>query len=166
MSDGMTEAAYNWVYLHGRDPASISWPGADDIIEVQYTRDGFSTGRASTFNLSSEDIFAFRLVSERGYAQPAVVEEEYTGGSSNYYKVTVHNPTSGGEAYEAECNDIIEALGMNFAEGNVFKALWRSCAARTLGKRKRGQDEEGVYDAEKMVFFSNRTLKQRQQKGG
>jgi hypothetical protein len=71
------------------------------------------------------------------------------------------NPTSGGAQYDAECNDIIEALGMTFAEGNVFKALWRSCAERTLGKKKRGGD--AVYDAEKMVFFSERTLAQRRQ---
>ena len=33
-----------------------------------------------------------------------------TGGSSDYYKVNVDMPTSGGEAYMVECNDIIEAL--------------------------------------------------------
>jgi hypothetical protein len=82
---------------------------------------------------------------------------EHTGGSVNYYRVSVDNPTSADVApYAAECNDIIEALGMTFAEGNVFKALWRSCAERTLGKKKRGGD--AVYDAEKMVFFSERTL--------
>lgn len=80
---------------------------------------------------------------------------EHTGFSVNYYKVDIANPTvEGVDPYTAECNDIIEALGMNYAEGNVFKAIWRSCAERTLGKKKIGND--ALYDAEKLVFFSKR----------
>lgn len=87
-------------------------------------------------------------------------EGEHSGGSVSYYKVDISDPTTPGvQPYTAECNDIIEALGMNYAEGNVFKALWRSCAARTLGKKKQGNDE--VYDAEKMNFFSQQILRQR-----
>ena len=85
--------------------------------------------------------------------------EEYTGGSVNYYKVLIDNPTSCGDKYIAECNDIIEALKMNYAEGNAFKAIWRSCAARNLGLLKTGY-KDGKYDAEKVVFFGNRMLKQ------
>lgn len=97
-------------------------------------------------------------------SQPAIpikVEAgEHSGGSVDYYKVSINNPTSPGvKPYIAECNDIIEALGMNYAEGNVFKALWRSCAERTLGKKKQGND--AVYDAEKMIFFSQRVHEQR-----
>ena len=90
-------------------------------------------------------------------------DREYTGGSVSYYKVPVRHPTSGGEPYDAECNDLIEALGMNFAEGNAFKAIWRLCAARR-GLSKRGYDE-GVYDAEKVVFFGQRMVVQ-QKEGG
>lgn len=84
---------------------------------------------------------------------------EKSGGSVGYYQARVTSPTSGADAYTAECNDIIEALGMNYAEGNAFKAIWRSCAARTLGKLKEGGD--AVYDAEKVVFFGQRMLVQR-----
>ncbi len=85
---------------------------------------------------------------------------EKSGGSVDYYQVHILNPTTRGrEQYTAECNDIIEALGMTYAEGNAFKALWRSCAARTLGKLKEGGDS--VYDAEKVVFFGVRVLQQR-----
>ena len=83
---------------------------------------------------------------------------EYTGGSVSYYTVKVDTPTSGGAAYTAECNDIIESLGMNYAEGNAFKAIWRSCAARQ-GNAKTGY-KDGVYDAEKVVFFGQRMLVQ------
>lgn len=84
--------------------------------------------------------------------------KEYTGGSVSYYSVVVDQPTSGGSPYTAECNDIIEALHMNYAEGNAFKAIWRSCAARN-GNSKKGYTD-GLYDAEKVVFFGNRMVKQ------
>lgn len=85
----------------------------------------------------------------------------YTGGSVDYYKVPITNPTSGKVPYLAECNDIIEALGMNYAEGNAFKALWRKAAAKTLGIQKKGYDA-GLYDAEKVVFFGSRLVIQAQ----
>ena len=70
----------------------------------------------------------------------------------------MENPTSGFQPYDAECNDIIEALGMNYAEGNAFKAIWRRCAARK-GKAKAGY-KDGRYDAEKVVFFGQRMVAQ------
>jgi hypothetical protein len=87
-------------------------------------------------------------------------ELEYTGSSVSYYTVSVTNPTNqDAEPYEAECNDIIEALGMTYSEGNAFKAIWRRCAARTLGKTKKGYTD-GLYDAEKAHFFTGRILEQ------
>lgn len=96
---------------------------------------------------------------EKPSALSALDEPEYTGGSVSYYKVCIENPTSkGADSYTAECNDIIEALGMNYAEGNAFKALWRMCAARQ-GRSKKGYTD-GVYDAEKVVFFGERLILQ------
>lgn len=87
------------------------------------------------------------------------VTQEYTGGSVSYYQVVVRNPTTRCYLpYTAECNDIIEALGMNYAEGNAFKAIWRMCAAR-LGKSKRGY-KDSLYDSEKVVFFGERMVEQ------
>lgn len=80
--------------------------------------------------------------------------EEYTGSSSNYYKVFVKNPTTLPSPYEAECADIIEALKLDFAEGNVLKALWRRAVARNSGIKKRGYDD-GKYDAEKIKWFAD-----------
>lgn len=83
---------------------------------------------------------------------------EYTGGSVSYYRVRIESPTTpGARPYTAECNDIIEALGMDYAEGNAFKALWRSCAARNLGVSKAGY-KDGLYDAEKVEFFGKRMV--------
>ena len=87
---------------------------------------------------------------------PLADTEEHTGGSSSYYTVKVESPTTKWKLpYEAECNDIIEALNMTFAEANTFKATWRTAAARQ-GKKKKGNN--AVYDAEKCVFFSGRML--------
>ena len=83
-------------------------------------------------------------------------EPKLTGGSSSYYTLNVYKPTSGGEPYMAECNDIIEALNMEYDVANVFKAAWRIAALRQ-GKGKLGQDSP-VYDAEKVVFFGNRII--------
>lgn len=99
---------------------------------------------------------AWREAEERAMSMEAT-EGEYTGGSVNYYKVKIDNPTTEGkDPYEAECNDIIEALEMTYAEANVVKAVWRIAAARKGLTKKSYVD--GVYDAEKSVFFSERIL--------
>lgn len=84
-------------------------------------------------------------------------EDEYTGGPVSYYKVPISAPISGGKPYTAECGDIIEALNMDFNEGNAFKAMWRRCAARSLDIKKKGYDD-GYYDAEKAAYYSERVL--------
>jgi len=90
------------------------------------------------------------------------INPEYSGGSVNYYSVLIKSPTTPDTPpYVAECNDIIEALNMNFAEGNAFKAIWRKCAAR-LGKLKEGY-KDGLYDAEKVEFFGKRMVVQEKQ---
>ena len=78
----------------------------------------------------------------------------------DYYRVAIDKPTTALKPYMAECNDIIEALGMNYAEGNAFKALWRRAAHRTLGKKKAGAKDDGLYDAEKVAFFEQRLIEQ------
>lgn len=127
---------------------------------------GYISGSASI--LSWDTITAFKPISRPDMTvhQPAsfnnneqpeyVNSPEYTGSSVSYYRVNVDNPTTLKEPYHAECNDIIEALGMTFAEGNAFKAIWRRCAARQ-GKVKQGYTD-GLYDAEKVVFFGQRMV--------
>jgi hypothetical protein len=78
-----------------------------------------------------------------------------TGGSSSYYRLLIVKPTSGAEAYWTECNDIIEALQLNYKEGNALKAIWRIGASR-LGTGKPGTT--ALYDAEKVVFFGERMV--------
>lgn len=80
-----------------------------------------------------------------------------TGKDTDYYVVEITDPKRLAP-YTAECEDIIEALGMNFAEGNAFKAIWRSCAARNLGNIKPGSDQKGIYDAEKVEYYGRRMV--------
>lgn len=84
-------------------------------------------------------------------------EKEYTGGSVSYYSIGVNDPINeNSDPYTAECQDIIEALKLDFQEGNVLKAIWRRAAAR-LGRSKKGYDD-GLYDAEKIVFYGQRLV--------
>ncbi len=79
-----------------------------------------------------------------------------TGGSNDYYKVEVVNTLDGRPAHTVQCLEVIEALGMSFVEGEAFKAIWRSCASRTLGKHK--PDNNALYDAEKVEFYGKRMI--------
>lgn len=79
-----------------------------------------------------------------------------TGGRTNYYLVQVLYPQREEQPpYQAECEDIISAIGMTFDEACIFKALWRSANARN-GNGKPGGD--AIYDAEKMVRYAQRVL--------
>jgi hypothetical protein len=76
----------------------------------------------------------------------------------NYYLVEVPNPKRL-QPYTMEVEDIIEALDMTFAEGNILKALVRSCVARKCGVIKARYD--GIeYDSEKIVYYGQRRLAQ------
>ena len=88
---------------------------------------------------------------------------ELTGSSVDYYKVPIRNVTTDCNetkeddvVYVAECNDIMEALNMNHTESNIFKEIWRTAAARTLGKEKQGHT--ALYGAQKVKFFAQRLL--------
>jgi len=55
----------------------------------------------------------------------------------------------------AECNDIIEALRMEYDVANAFKAAWRIAALRQGRGKPRATE---IYDAEKIVFFGERMI--------
>lgn len=85
------------------------------------------------------------------------MSQELTGGKVNYYLIQVEAPQREEQPpYQAECEDIIQALDMTFDEGCLFKALWRNANARK-NNGKPGQSAK--YDAEKMVHYANRILK-------
>lgn len=139
-------------------------------MSIQYLEAGYSDVPEGTFCQDNQGVYFFlkdklgllpllpTFIKQNGQWSEYVLGE-YTGGSSSYYTIHVKNPTTEGRpAYDAECNDIIEALDMKYAEGNAFKALWRRAAARK-GMRKKGYDN-GLYDAEKVEFFGKRLIEQ------
>ena len=100
------------------------------------------------------DGFFWETHSERRSIEPT---NQLTGGRVSYYLADVAHPQREDQpAYRAECEDIIETLEMTPDEANIFKAIWRSAAARKgYGK----PDHKAVYDAEKMVHYSGRILR-------
>lgn len=82
--------------------------------------------------------------------------ERNTGSHNNYYLLKIKYPKRLAP-YEVECEDVIAALGMDFSQGEAFKALWRECAATNLGIKKANYDGP-MYDAEKSAHYTQRNL--------
>lgn len=59
---------------------------------------------------------------------------------SSYYDILINENI-------VSCNDVIDALGLNFNRGEAFKALWRA-------GRKPGTSEK--YDIDKAAYFTAR----------
>lgn len=83
--------------------------------------------------------------------------QESSGGPVSYYVVEITDPAREDHyPYIAHCQDIIEALGMDFNEGEAFKSIWRKAAARTLGVKK--VDDNPLRNAEKVEYFGQRQV--------
>jgi len=86
------------------------------------------------------------------------MSKEISGGRVDYYRVPVAYPQREDQPpYIAECEDIIDALGMTFDEANIFKEIWRSANERTNGKGKVGNTP--IRSAQKMVHYAGRILR-------
>lgn len=85
-----------------------------------------------------------------------------TGGSSNYYKLSVSN--NSGESIECETTDIIYALvGGDFMLGNALKAL------RRIYQSSKGIGKDGTsmeYDKNKIDYFVTEYVKMCEQTKG
>ena len=89
-------------------------------------------------------------------------ETKLTGGRVNYYLVHVAHPQREDQpAYQAECEDIIEALELNPDEANIFKEIWRSANARKANGKP---GHKAVYGAEKIVHYAGRILRRLKRK--
>lgn len=84
-------------------------------------------------------------------------EGEISGGRVNYYLVKVDHPQREGQVpYQAECEDIMDALALTPDEANIFKEIWRTANARQ-GTGKAGNTP--LRAAQKMVHYSGRILR-------
>ena len=94
----------------------------------------------------------------------AAEQKQLTGGRTNYYLVRVEHPQREDQPpYQAECEDIIEALDLTFDEANIFKEIWRSANAR---KDNGKLGHSAVYGAEKIVHYAGRILRRLQRTSG
>lgn len=82
--------------------------------------------------------------------------EEISGGLVNYYLVDVGYPQRSVPPYQAECEDIIDALELTPDEANIFKEIWRTARQRQ-GTGKKGNTP--LRAAEKMVHYAGRIHK-------
>ena len=88
---------------------------------------------------------------------PTKAEGESSGGRVNYYLVEVAHPQREDQpAYQAECEDIIDALEMTFDEACIFKELWRTARQRQ-GVGKAGNTP--LRAAQKYVHYAGRILR-------
>lgn len=84
-------------------------------------------------------------------------ETKLSGGKVNYYLVYVAHPQREEQpAYQAECEDIIEALELNPDEANIFKEIWRGANAR---KHNGKPGHTALYGAEKIKHYAERILR-------
>lgn len=86
---------------------------------------------------------------------------ETSGGNVGYYTLDIQHPKRF-DPCTVECEDVIAALGLNFFEGEAFKAIWRKGAQRTFGVGKAGNT--ALRDAEKMAHYGARELAHEQQR--
>lgn len=88
---------------------------------------------------------------------PIAPTKELTGGRVNYYLVHVAHPQREDQPpYQAECEDIAEALELNPDEFNIFKEIWRSANAR---KHNGKPGHSAVVGAEKILHYGGRILR-------
>ncbi|MDR5839305.1 hypothetical protein [Caballeronia sp. LZ034LL] len=87
--------------------------------------------------------------------------KESSGGRVNYYLARIESPQREEQPpYIAECEDIIDVLGMTFDEANIFKEIWRTANERTHGKGKVGNTP--LRAAQKLVHYAGRILRKAQ----
>lgn len=85
------------------------------------------------------------------------MKEENSGSHCEYYHAPVSHPSNPGQTapYVANCEDIIQALGLTFDEGCEFKSIWRR------GRGRQGfvkAESTALRDAQKAVHYAGRVL--------
>ena len=100
--------------------------------------------------LMRQEIRELEAKAKEATAKEAAAKEAASSGTdNNYWLVNIAEPKRL-SPYDAECEDIIEALKMDFQEGEAFKAIWRKAGQR-LGNT-------AIRDAEKVAHFGARMV--------
>lgn len=85
------------------------------------------------------------------------MKTENSASHCEYYHAPVTHPSNPGQSqpYVANCEDIIQALGLTFDEGCEFKSIWRRARGRQ-GFLK--AESTALRDAQKAVHYAGRVL--------
>jgi hypothetical protein len=85
------------------------------------------------------------------------ISTEDSGSHCEYYHCPVTHPQNPNQAepYIANCEDIIQALGLTFDEGCEFKSIWRRGRGRQGFKKA---ESTALRDAIKAVHYAGRVL--------
>ena len=135
-------------YVHSFD-IDGQGEGGRSLLNAAWVTEGEPAPAVQTFDTAACSFEAKDFV--RG--TPAGVQENVplTGRHVDYYVCPVLNPSRpGATPYVGECEDFIISLRLTYQEACVFKAIWRSAAAR-LGNGKPGAT--ALYDAEKIAHY-------------
>ena len=119
-----------FTYWPGGRDAPDDWDGGDTLLQ-----NGALCPQPGTWVHGVDvDIIGYHRKPE-----PVTTEASGADGSS-YYDIVI-------DGHTISCNDVIDALGLSFNHGELFKAAWR------LG-RKPGVPAK--YDLDKIIYFANR----------
>ena len=132
------------IFHNGKRPDGLA---DDDRVDARFSQDDrwqhSEMGGCYVNCLSWDAYHSVRLPADHPHYNKAFLtslDRIVSGKNGNYYDITINGQT-------ISCNDVIDALGLNFNHGELFKAAWR------LGK-KPGTSAE--YDLDKIIYFANR----------
>jgi len=124
-----------------------------EVVEPEYNKDVIDE-KVVALKYNPENVMLenkTQAVSDNNRSEAIIGKIKSTGGSSDYYKLTIH--TASGETFQCEVGDVIQAMvGDNFQLGNVLKA------SRRMWLDAQGGGKEGVdmdYDRAKIHYFSD-----------
>lgn len=127
------------------------WVAESDLNYLN-TLDFFIKEGAVAFNVEhfNNPVFNFTLTKKVG-------KVEDSGGHCEYYHCEVAHPQNPNQTvpYIANCEDIIQSLGLTFDEGCEFKSIWRRGRGRQGFKKA---ESTAVRDATKAVHYAKRVL--------
>ena len=113
---------------------------------------GCSNHTARGFDYCSDCIL--KVHDQHHVTAKSAMKDVSSGGDNDYWLIEVTHPKRL-KSYTAECEDLIEVMGMSFQEGEAFKAIWRKCKDR-MGDGKPG--DTPLRNAEKVAHFGGRMV--------
>lgn len=127
-----------FTYWPGGNDAPCDWDGDPVLYKCGAVQGEGDAARWSAVSWEAFDQDS-QIIGYNRKSTPVIPTPSGADGGS-YYDVVING-------HHVSCNDVIDALGLSFNHGELFKAAWR------LG-RKPGVPAK--YDLDKIIYFANR----------